>query len=359
MLETIREYARTRLAESGEADEVGARHDAYFDEFVRGLRPLFDGQRAPEAMARLDEDWDNIAATVPWRLAARDYTSLVTLATSTWRYIWLYDRVHEARPWLEAVYEARDRLEPADRGELGRIWSSALYQIGEYERSRIILEEAVEILTETGPPDREGWARVILGALLPHFDPDLERSLAELTRAVDIFRGEKTDFGLGTALGIKGTVLSLMGRSEEGIAHIDEAIAAAERVGLPALIGANRAIRALASLTAGDVADARVRLEEAARSPLYLEGTALCLEALAAIALAEGDTVQAATAFGAAEALRESTGHRMWPIVSLAYEPALATIDAAGPDAQAARYEGRQASPRDVLAQLSRPLVPA
>jgi non-specific serine/threonine protein kinase len=357
MLEMIRDYARTRLRESGEADDVGARHDAYFDRFVHDLRAFFEGSRAPEAMARLDDDWDNIAATVPWRLAARDYASLVRLATSTWRYIWLDDRVREAMAWMEPVYDARTELEPAQRGELCRIWSSALYQVGEYTRAKDILDEAVEILAETGPRDREAWARTINGALLPHFDPDLERALAELTRAIEIFRDENADFGLGTALGISGTVLSLMGRVQEGAARIDEAVEAAERVGLPALIGANRTIRALASLSAGDVADARRRLEEAASTPLYLEGTALCLEALAAIARAEGDTIQAATAYGAAESLREQSGIQMWPTIRLAYEEAIAALAAAGPEVQAARYEGRRMSPRDVFTRYLSPAV--
>ena len=273
MLETIREYARMKLKESGEADDVGARHDEYFDDFVRELRPLFDGPRASEAMARLDEDWDNIAATVPWRLAADDFETLAVLAESTWRYIWLYDRLRETMSWMEPVYEARGELEPALRGELCRIWGSSLHQFGEYIRAKGILEEAVELLTETGPPDREAWARAILGGSLPSFDA-LDSSLEEITRAVEIFRAEADDFGLGTALGMRGMLLTVMGRIEEGRELLDESLAAAQRVGLPALIGANRALRAVASLAAGDVLEARRYLQEATSTPLYLEGTA-------------------------------------------------------------------------------------
>ena len=358
MLETIREYARTKLKECGEADEVGARHDEYFDGFVGELRPLFDGSRAPEAMIRLDEDWDNISATIPWRLAARNYESLVTLATSTWRYIWLYDRVTEAR-WMEAVYDARDELEPGSRGELCRIWSSALYQLGEYERARVIMEEAVEILVETGPRDREAWARALLGGVLPYFEPDHDRALAEVARAISIFREEGNDFGLATTLGISGTLAILHGRTEEGVDHIAEALATAERIGLPSLIGANRALSAVAALASGDTTAARMYLEQATSVPLYLEGTAVCLEGFAALALAEDDTVGAATAFGCAEALRERTGIQMWPTIRMAFEPVITAVAAAGPDAQAARYEGRRMNPRDVFVQLRRPALAA
>jgi tetratricopeptide (TPR) repeat protein len=259
--------------------------------------------------------------------------------------------VREAATWMPQVYEARAALEPASRGELCRIWSSALYQLGEYTEAMSILQEAVEILAETGPPDREAWARAIFGGALPLFDPDLGRALDQVQQAVRVFRDQDSQFGLGTALGMSGTILNAMGRMEEGTADLDEAIAAAERIGLTALIGSNRALRAIASLGAGDPADARRRLEDATSVPLHLEGATLCLETLAAVALAEGDTIQAATALGAAEALRERTGIQMWPTVRLVLEPEMTGLDDAAPDVQAARYEGRRMSARDVFAR--------
>ena len=110
----------------------------------------------------------------------------------------------------------------------------------------------------------------------------------------------------------------------------------------------------MACLATGDVSDARRYLEAAARTPLYLEGTAFCLEGLAAVALAEGDPIRAATALGAAEGLRERTGIQMWPVVRTALHPTVDMLDAAGPEAEAARYEGRHMSPRDALTQLAR-----
>ena len=143
-----------------------------------------------------------------------------------------------------------------------------------------------------------------------------------------------------------------MNRLED--AALDERLAATERIGLPSLIGANRSLCALASLTAGDISEARAHLEEAAAAPLYLEGTAFCLEGLAAVTLAEGDPVRAAAALGAAEGLRERTGIQMWPVVRMAFEPAIDALDAAGPEVEAARYEGRRMNPRDVFARLER-----
>ncbi len=359
MLETIREYAAARLEESGEWEPIQARHADYFERFVEELHSLFSGSRAPEAMAALDDDWENIHAVVLWRLARSELAPPVRLASLTWRYIWLYDRVREATTWMPMAYEARDELEPALRGELCRIWGSSLYQFGEYEAARAMLEEAAEILSESGPPDREAWARVILGGLHPHFDPDLDASLDEVSRAVDIFRAERNDFGLATALGFLGTLTTLLGRAEEGRAHLEESVEAAQRLGLPSLIGANLTLRALGCLAAGDAEAAHAYLHDAAGLPLYLEGTAYCLEGLAAVALAGGDEIRAATAFGAAEGLRERTGIRIWPVLRMAFEPVIEALDTAGPAAQAARYEGSYMNPHDALGRLIEARPPA
>jgi tetratricopeptide (TPR) repeat protein len=236
--------------------------------------------------------------------------------------------------------------------ELCRIWGSSLYQFGDYEQARVALEEAVELLGEWGPPDREAWACTILSGLLPHFEEDLGPSLAEASRAVEIFRAEQNDFGLATSLGLLGTLMTLVGRAEEGRARLEESVEAAQKLRLPSLIGANLTLRALGLLAAGEVADARRLLESAGGMPLYLEGTAYCLEGLAAVSLVEGDELRAATALGAAEGLRERTGIRIWPVLRMAFQPAIEALDAAGPEAQAARYEGSHMNPQNALARL-------
>ena len=121
---------------------------------------------------------------------------------------------------------------------------------------------------------------------------------------------------------------------------------------MTSLIGANLSLRALAALAAGDASEAREYLEATVGMPIFLEGTAYCLEGLAAISLAEGDEIRAATALGAAEGLRERTGIRMWPALAVAFKPTIDALHAAGPAAQAARYEGSYMNPRDALVRL-------
>ncbi len=207
-----------------------------------------------------------------------------------------------------------------------------------------------ELLGETGPLDREAWARTLLGGLLPYYDSNLERPRAEVTRAVEVFRAEANLFGLATTLGMLGTISALSDRTDEAMSYLDEGIVVAEALGLREIIGANHTLRALAHLTCDEIEAARHDLDAAAAAPTYLEGTAYCLECHAAVLLAEGDAVLAATALGAAEGLRERTGIHRWPIIGIGLSARLAPLDSAGPEVEAARFAGRRMTASEALA---------
>ena len=350
MLETIREFAAAQLEASSEVDELRERHASYYEQLVAELSAQPGGETAPASIARLDDDWDDVRACMEWRFLHGDYTRLVQLVSRTWRFLWLRARFTEVAPWLTAAYPARDTLEPALRGELCRLWASGCYQTGMFEPAREAIEEAVRLLAETGPIDREAWARTVLGGVLPYFDGDLERPYAEVARAVELFRAEGNPFGLATTLGMLGTISALLGRMDEATSQLEDGIVLAEQLGLSELVGSHHSFRALVHLACDEVHAARHHLDLAGAAPLYLEGTAYCLEGYAAVLAAEGDVVLAATALGAAEGLRERTGIATWPLMSMILRDRLAPLDSAGPAAAAARFAGRQMSPAEALA---------
>ena len=357
MLETIAEFARARLDESGEVEALRERQCAYFDTLLITFHSRVTGETGREAMLRLDDEWDDLVGVMRWRDERREYAPLVHATSLAWRYVWLRARVREAASWLEGAYRSRESLEPALRGELCRLWGATCFQTGRFDEGRQAIEEAIELLAEWGPPDREAWARTLLAGLLPYFDSNFDRPLAEMSRAIAVFRDEQNAFGLATTLGMIGTILSLVGRGEEATPYFDEGIDVARRLELPALVGSNQTLKALGCLAAGDLEHARSSLELAASSPLYLEGATHWLEGFSAVALAEGDRERAAIAYGAAEAVRMRTGTQMWPIMQVVFTSRLAALLDAGPEVEAARFAGRQMSPETAMARLlGRPL---
>src|SRR5207244_2749562 len=66
MLETIHEFAREKLEESAEGNELHDRHAAYFLALAEEAGPELAGPQQGEWLARLEEEHDNMRAALNW-----------------------------------------------------------------------------------------------------------------------------------------------------------------------------------------------------------------------------------------------------------------------------------------------------
>ena len=64
MLQTVREYALARLAETGEQDSARRRHLAHYLTVARAARPELDGPRQAEFLDRLEAAYPNMRAAL-------------------------------------------------------------------------------------------------------------------------------------------------------------------------------------------------------------------------------------------------------------------------------------------------------
>src|SRR5262249_42702626 len=78
MLETIQEYARDKLAESGEADALEREHALYFMALAEEAEPHLTGARQAEWLAGLEEEPDNLRAALRWAREGRADSGLGT-----------------------------------------------------------------------------------------------------------------------------------------------------------------------------------------------------------------------------------------------------------------------------------------
>ena len=66
MLEIIRQYAREKLEESGEADEVRGRHAAFFLALAEEAEPELEGPQQGLWVEQLEGEHDNLRAALSW-----------------------------------------------------------------------------------------------------------------------------------------------------------------------------------------------------------------------------------------------------------------------------------------------------
>jgi predicted ATPase/DNA-binding XRE family transcriptional regulator len=105
LLETIRHYARDRLAESGETDRVRDRHRDWFLQLAERAKPELVGSQQVVWLDRLEAD-DNLRSALDWCVQRGPAELGLRLAGALWRLFYVRDAYVEGREWLNRVLAA-------------------------------------------------------------------------------------------------------------------------------------------------------------------------------------------------------------------------------------------------------------
>jgi predicted ATPase/DNA-binding SARP family transcriptional activator len=145
LLDTVRHYARARLAEAGETAAYERRHRHHYLQLAEQLEPEMDG---PAARRRLALEADELRRALRTALSAEPQTALALVA-ALWRY-WhdRGDRLEGAR-WIDEAL----RTPEADPALLARVLhgrSVLALRMSDYRRARYAAERAVAHLRELG-----------------------------------------------------------------------------------------------------------------------------------------------------------------------------------------------------------------
>ena len=110
LLETVRQYGREKLEESGEAERVRRRHANYYlalaEEAERGL----SGSDQAPWLARLETEHDNLRAALRWSLGGGEAELGLGLAAALWSFWYTRGHLSEGRRWLESAVFENGRL---------------------------------------------------------------------------------------------------------------------------------------------------------------------------------------------------------------------------------------------------------
>ena len=102
MLETIREYARERLVEAGETDQLELRHAEFLLAFAR--LTLENPDRTAAAL-ELEPERENLRNAIEWALGAGQVETSLLLASAYGVLSAFHGPYGEGRLWLEAALQ--------------------------------------------------------------------------------------------------------------------------------------------------------------------------------------------------------------------------------------------------------------
>jgi predicted ATPase/DNA-binding CsgD family transcriptional regulator len=160
MLETVREFAAEQLGQSGEAETILQHHAAWFCAFAERAAPACLGPQQIDWLDRLEADLDNLRAAMERALAHGDAeTSLRTSYALS--YYWLRrGRQREGRDRiLRALRFGRARLVTRAEGARGAAYLA--YELGDFDQSHALAEEAMALYRELGATQSIGFGQTI------------------------------------------------------------------------------------------------------------------------------------------------------------------------------------------------------
>jgi predicted ATPase/DNA-binding SARP family transcriptional activator len=184
-LQTLWQYGKDRLTESGEADAMRARHGAYYRQLAEQAHQGLRGAAGPMWRDRLVTESGNLRAALDWYIATGDADAALSLASGmAWLWFITGDFLEGAR-WLGAALGAEGPRRPEVEAN-GRLWHGYCVGMSTDPAAGVIeCEQAVAVLRTVHDRVRLAEALVVCATVLG-FAHNFDRSLDALSEARDL-----------------------------------------------------------------------------------------------------------------------------------------------------------------------------
>ncbi|MBP2328568.1 non-specific serine/threonine protein kinase [Kibdelosporangium banguiense] len=315
ILDTIRQYGRERLAETGDPAGPCRRHRDYYLHLAEQADADSGGPRQPDWAKRLRIERANLFAALDYCLTVPgQQRDGLRLAAALWFYWIACGFVRDGRYWLDQALQAN----PAPSRDRARaLWITGWIATvqGDYQAGLALLDESRDLAQQLGNETERtyatqhlGWARLATGdpqQAIPLLDQVLARHRAS-TRwtapALIIFPMQV--FAVGTA-----------GDTDHAMDLLDECRTICASLGERWALSWTLNAAGIACLTAGNPRQAAAHLCECLRVKRDVTdqlGYPFGVDLLSWIAAAQGDWTRAAVLQGAADTMWEPIGRPLF-----------------------------------------------
>jgi len=356
MLETIREFAAERLAESGEEPAVKRAHAGFIVQLAEAAEPHLRGSGQERWLRAIDDDYDNVRAALGWARDTGEGEAAGRICAALGRYWRVRPLTAEGRAWIAASLAAVDDLEPATAARLVRAAAHLAALAGDYEEQRVLAEDALARWQAIGDQPAIAAALGDL-AVAAMFGGDLERAADYYERSRAAARAGEDDPVLALVTLNLADLQIIRGDYARARELAEESASLSRRLGIGDVAAMSLLNLGLATYFLGDTEAALGAMREAAEAARALGGDIVSqvFEAQAAARLRLGDAESAALLLGAADALRGLSGSAEQPFyAAMNAETRAATRAALGEGADATLARGRELELDDAIALASR-----
>lgn len=291
MLDTIAEYARERLAESGESADLYARHASWCLALGATAEQGLCGAQRLEWIKRLEAELPNLRVALAWAIHARHNPREGVLLVSRIRQFWHVRGLHrEGRDWLSA---GLSHVDDADEEACGAAWLALGYLCWfqrEYAEAVRALERATTRLRTANLPALCAEALALQAIAILSSSQHEEQAMAAVHESLHLARQVGAAWTIGMAHFWNAVVAGHIGSNADAATHAYASIAAFAEAG-DAWNGGPHSILGDLAIAADDQHSASMHYQTALacfRAIGDVWGCAFSLRTLAELALRAG-----------------------------------------------------------------------
>ena len=328
MLETVRDYGRQRLGESGEEQRLRRRHRDWFQQLALAAEAEWISDRQLYWMARLVREQANLRDALEYCLSEdTEEAAAAGLRTATALFMFWYFRglYGECRRWIDRLLNHPAGQAVPERVKALHAGAVMAVMQGDVSAGAALVEEGRALAEQTATPMNQSLIAYADG-VVAMFRGDLESAASSLEHAVALLGSMRQRFpyaaGLyAAALFVLGSVRALAGDTERATECHRQLISITETSGESLFRSIALWGLGTAAWRQGDVSRAIGLLEDALRVNRRMRSlfvVTLVLEVLAWAVGSDGDAERAAVLMGAAEERQRSIGNptSILPILS-------------------------------------------
>ena len=154
ILELNKEFGREKVVEAGQFDDLAKRHGAYFlNQAEYADQFLFGGSKQTMYLNLVEQDHDNIRATLYRMEETGDYESILRMSAALAVFWYLRGHLHEGQAWLQKGLDRAISAPPILRARALQGYGLIATYLGDLSGAAKVLEESLEItLAEPGKP---------------------------------------------------------------------------------------------------------------------------------------------------------------------------------------------------------------
>ncbi|MFF3626338.1 ATP-binding protein [Streptomyces sp. NPDC002164] len=371
MLDSVREYGRSRLAERGRTALVQGRHLAWWVRFARRACERWHGAGQAELIKAVRAELTHLRRAVEYGLvestdpaAAR---AALELVADLWWHCVAAGSLDEGRRWtaraLERTADPSRGLAP-DRSRTRVLWMGAYLDAicGDMRAAMRGAGTAASRARRSGDTGALAWSLLVQG-LVRLLRGETDRAVALTERSLAQFRTTGDPEGLQYAHNQLGTAYGQAGDTDRALTHLTDALEVARRTGEEWHRGYILWSVSVVRLDRGETGAAREVLAEALTGRHRFPGRrcpAMLLDAVVRCALAEGRSLREAAVLHAATAAiwpggAESLLFAFRAVVDRREESRAALRNALGAEAlAAAEAEGAALTPVEAMERAAR-----